>query len=373
MRKTSQMLKKGTILLDWTTRILGVISGFIQWWVGELAGLIPQPLLPQPVYAEEYICITTYRNTHIVRHHNAEDVQEIASCPSDLAALRQSLNDLRSADRQLKYLPIRFEVSLPNCMKWRKVRPAVAIGRLRDIAKVEATLATPIIDDHIEILVDVIAKNEDGIQTDDYAIKRSFLNSISQMFNDLEVSNFQIGPEGTSLDFLSTQANPGILALVKLTKWAVLAGVATSILLSALWIRQDRIISSLQADASALQFRIENIRTSDAGNVTERYTAYQSLATRRSNYSSLSENWNVLSNILPDQAWVSELSLKGNTVKIAGFAREAAPLVNTLESHPRFSSVRLIAPISLDSRHEAERFSLEMISSIRSAENGVAQ
>jgi general secretion pathway protein L len=72
-----------------------------------------------------------------------------------------------------------------------------------------------------------------------------------------------------------------------------------------------------------------------------------------------------LSRALPDDAFLSELELSGDRLRIAGFATNAAPLVPLLEELPALEDVRFQAPSSKTiledpelGRREVERFVL---------------
>lgn len=73
----------------------------------------------------------------------------------------------------------------------------------------------------------------------------------------------------------------------------------------------------------------------------------------------------VLSRLLPDTVWLTELSLQGRELVIGGYAPDAAQLVPLLEASPHFADVRFRAPsvkakipTADGGQHEVERFML---------------
>lgn len=64
--------------------------------------------------------------------------------------------------------------------------------------------------------------------------------------------------------------------------------------------------------------------------------------------------------LLPDGAYLSEFSLDGDQLDIAGFATSAAPLLELFEKSDMFTDARFSAPFRYDSREERERFSMRV-------------
>ncbi len=67
-----------------------------------------------------------------------------------------------------------------------------------------------------------------------------------------------------------------------------------------------------------------------------------------------------LTDVLPDDAHLVRLEITGDLIRMAGFAMDAAGLIDHLGKHPMFASVRSPAPISR-TREGLESFSLELM------------
>lgn len=67
-----------------------------------------------------------------------------------------------------------------------------------------------------------------------------------------------------------------------------------------------------------------------------------------------------LTTLLPDEAHLVRLEVNGNLVRMAGFAKDAASLIDDLGKHAMFSSVRSPAPIAR-TREGLESFSVEVV------------
>lgn len=64
--------------------------------------------------------------------------------------------------------------------------------------------------------------------------------------------------------------------------------------------------------------------------------------------------------LLPDDVYLTELSLDGDQLDLGGFAVSAAPLLELFERSQQFTDARFSAPFRFDPRQERERFSLRV-------------
>lgn len=63
-----------------------------------------------------------------------------------------------------------------------------------------------------------------------------------------------------------------------------------------------------------------------------------------------------LTRLLPDTAWVNQLSKQGTTVEIIGYADRVSKLIPLLEQHAGFGNTHLLAPITPSPDGKTERF-----------------
>jgi general secretion pathway protein L len=62
--------------------------------------------------------------------------------------------------------------------------------------------------------------------------------------------------------------------------------------------------------------------------------------------------------LLPDDAWLNQLSLNGERLDLGGFSPNSSKLVTTFEESPQFTETVFRAPVTQDPRLGLERFSL---------------
>ncbi|WP_119681587.1 PilN domain-containing protein [Indioceanicola profundi] len=65
-----------------------------------------------------------------------------------------------------------------------------------------------------------------------------------------------------------------------------------------------------------------------------------------------------ITRLIPDDAWLTELEIASDEIRVSGYARSASGLVGTLEGSSLFRETAFRAPVMLDTKAERERFSL---------------
>ncbi|MER8522699.1 PilN domain-containing protein [Mesorhizobium sp. M1076] len=73
---------------------------------------------------------------------------------------------------------------------------------------------------------------------------------------------------------------------------------------------------------------------------------------------SLVRVWAELTHLLPDTAWLTDLSAKGGELTITGFSTSAAELIEPLDASPLFSAPEFAAPVVKTPGQDGERFTI---------------
>lgn len=73
---------------------------------------------------------------------------------------------------------------------------------------------------------------------------------------------------------------------------------------------------------------------------------------------SLVRVWAELTHLLPDTAWLTDLSAKGGDLTIAGFSTSAAEMIEPLDESPLFSAPEFGAPVVRVPGQDGERFTI---------------
>ncbi|CCV09520.1 conserved hypothetical protein [Mesorhizobium metallidurans STM 2683] len=73
---------------------------------------------------------------------------------------------------------------------------------------------------------------------------------------------------------------------------------------------------------------------------------------------SLVRIWTELTRLLPDTAWLTDLSSKGDELTITGFSTSAAELIEPLDASPLFAAPEFAAPVVKVPGQDGERFTI---------------
>lgn len=144
------------------------------------------------------------------------------------------------------------------------------------------------------------------------------------------------------------RANAGLLCLVLLLAAAV-GGVSY-------WKRQGA-LEVANAQLADVKARAIRLRRAQAEAVAE-YDASVALMREKMRTPSVNLVWNALSEALPDTVFLSALELTGQSGRISGFARSAAPLIERLEGLDQLSDVTFASPVMINPDDRLERFDI---------------
>ncbi|MCV3243104.1 PilN domain-containing protein [Mesorhizobium sp. ZC-5] len=70
--------------------------------------------------------------------------------------------------------------------------------------------------------------------------------------------------------------------------------------------------------------------------------------------------WEEMTRVIPDNSWISDLSVNGGKVTFTGISKSAAGLIALLDASPLFAGPTFTAPVAKAIGTEGERFTIEM-------------
>jgi general secretion pathway protein L len=87
--------------------------------------------------------------------------------------------------------------------------------------------------------------------------------------------------------------------------------------------------------------------------------AERALAKRKNETPSAVIALDVLSRILPDHTYVTELRIEGDTLRLSGLTHDAPGLIRLIEQTPHFTQATFFAPITRSTSDSGDRFNIE--------------
>ena len=353
-------------------------AGFFDWWLGELRGLLPRswreagPRRYHLVLRLERPFVRVYER----RGRRLESVGSLilpeaspGTAPVEIEArLRRVIN--RHKDSTLLVL------GDDDALTCSDLLPAAAEGDLGRIMSHKLDLLTPWSAEQSYVAHKVLGRRRDGmLEVLVAAASRPRLDDLLRDLASLGVRPAGVdvalpgsGEPTAGVDLLRT-ATPerrGGIARLLLAVGVLLLCAALGVIgwqiqqRRQLLDQQSRLVAGLEqrlADLPDLQARIETLRAQARFFADDRSSRPSPLLVLE-----------VLSRLLPDTVWLTEIRLDGSELFISGLAEDASTLVPLVEGAPEFEQVRFQAPSTRvtvrgaeDREREVERFSLRAV------------
>ena len=353
-------------------------AGFVDWWLGELRGLLPRrwresgPRRYQLVLRLERPFARVYER----RGRRLESVGSLvlpgASPGADPPELESRLRRVISRHKDSTLLVLGDDDAL-TCTD---LLPAAAEGDLGRIMTHKLDLLTPWSAEQGYVAHKVLGRRRDGmLEVLVAAASRPRLDDLLRDLASLGVRPAAVdvavpgaGDPTAGVDLLrsGTPERRGGMARLLLAVGVLLLCAALGVIgwqiqqRRQLLDQQSRLVVGLEqrlADLPDLQGRIETLRAQARFFADDRSSRPSPLLVLE-----------VLSRLLPDSVWLTEIRLDGSELLISGLAEDASTLVPLVEGAPEFEQVRFQAPSTRvtvrgadDREREVERFSLRAV------------
>jgi general secretion pathway protein L len=339
----------------------GSIAAFFDWWLRELAGLVPRRFR-QPGRRERRGSVLIFgRQKSVVLERAAEGERALGSVDTDAPDHDQRLSELlKQAKRRGRPVAVRLgdELGLRKTLDL----PLAAKDDLDQMLRFEMDRLTPFRADEVYFAHRVLgsdARNRRLSVELQLAPKREIERVLEA------ARSFGIVP--SRIELAGGAENAGRLNLLpgesgystlegRLSR--VLALLALLLAVSAVAIplqRQRATVAKLQAEVTAARAEAEeSLALRDRlGQLTR---SAQFLVADKTRRPLVVQVLDELTRLVPDQAYIIQLELHGQTVELHGFAATASDLIGVLEQSPLFKAPQFRSPVTQDRRSGAERF-----------------
>ncbi|RWD47027.1 MAG: fimbrial assembly protein [Mesorhizobium sp.] len=332
---------------------------FLDWWLDELRGVWTR-LVPQQERSSTGDWIVSLADDGIrARAPNASEFQSIpltlnASADEVLALLQTGLRRKRPT----------FDVVIqPGLFLTRQLAARrLPLRQARTMAELDLLASTPI--DPAQVHVVFAQHLEHGCS---YHVVKSktlaaVLDAIRRVGGTVDSLSF-VNPDRTRLaDQLSLAAiwPPTKRNRRTRTTWvtacSILFGTALVTFGHAQW-RYWQAGTELDAQIADAQIHAKAARSS----LQKRQTGIEQverIRNEKKTSASLVRVWAELTGLLPDTAWLTDLSSKGGELTITGFSTSAAELIGPLNASPLFAAPEFAAPVVKVPGQDGERFTV---------------
>ncbi|GBF27464.1 hypothetical protein MnTg02_02517 [bacterium MnTg02] len=253
------------------------------------------------------------------------------------------------------------------------------LQRTIQIPKAALDVIEPVLSNQMERMVpwpenetrygyDIVGPNEtaqDQLDVNVVATSQSRLNAALADAGRLGLKPYAVDfapttEQGTGIVLVSNEPAPQTIMASRLRGFlGVLFAVSATIGAVGLYylLGNEAQSRDLDKQISTVEARIENIRQLNAEN-TKLLKEHQRLVEQKRNEPAAMVLIESLSRALPDNAFLTQLEIHGNDIRIVGKSADATSLIQRLEDTAQFKDVRFSAPTTRDKSDGLETFSI---------------
>lgn len=338
------------------------IEGFGTWWLAELRGLVP-PCLTRNRRKHRQRLVLTLRGAAVALSKRAGGQEQrlgeaALHVPAEIEALRTTLRraGARTHGVALRLCPTQGLRRLLDL-------PLAARDELGNLLRLEMDRLSPFSADQVQFAYRLVASDPTNrrIQVELQMAPKRVIDqalAVAQRFDvvpdSVELADAGADPEAV-LNLLPHQpGGTGRMSLLDRALVGVSALVVAAAIAATLHQQRsateglDRQVVAAKGPAEeslALLERLNKIRAQ-----------VHFLTERKSKMSLAVEVLDELTRLVPDQAYVVQLTLRGNEIELHGFAQDAARVIRLLDRSALFRAPHFLAPITQDPGQGAERF-----------------
>lgn len=342
------------------------LPGFLRWWGGELAALLPVRLRAWVQRGPDVLWLGGVSGTATV--HRARTGMTLAEIAPGLPVEVQRAEFARACagidpdDRRLLLV-----VPAAQVLYRRLVLPAAAAADPRRVVGYELDRQTPFKPEQVyyDVRVSADAAPAGQVALDLYAAPRAEIDPLLERFNAIGAHPDAVDVQGADgglagIDLLPPERRPRRIDRRRRANFMLgLACVLLAVLVLSQWLANRRAaLAAMQEEVQAMRARAtqsEQLRAQLGGALA----ASKFLVRRKSENPSALEVLDDLTRRLPDSAWLDILTLDDSGgLDIKGEAAKAAGLVDTLSSSGLLQEPKLQGVIQPDPATGKERFEL---------------
>jgi general secretion pathway protein L len=340
--------------------VLAVLTDISDWWTRVMRGIVfprrsPDPHMP---------VVTILRDRlEVVRRagdNGTVTIPQEEMAPG-LAGLRRGRGALRGP------VMVRLE---PDRFVTRQISGfAVPLSRQRQMAAFDITASTPFPPDTVHAVLTEPEGKGAAAAAQYHVIRKSVIDPVVAALRQAGLPIARIvlaGEDGRSLrlraDDLAvitgrTRARAARRMLASALAALLVASVAGTF--AHAWWRYDKAVAEVTAISQPLAARAKQVRQA-LDDREARMTILAALRTEIAESRTATEVWEELTRVLPDSAWLTDMVMTPEAVRISGFSRAAPAIIAPLEGSPLFRNAEFTAPVVRVPGQNGQRFSIQM-------------
>ena len=342
---------------------------FIRWWIAELVGCLPERVRSRFVLNRKKLVVLVDGNRVTLERRNGHGDSRLGQfdlTQADPTHLRKAIKRVTRKAR-LNSAQVMFCLDGDQVLRRTIHLPIAAMENLREVLGFEMDRYTPFNAHETCYDFEIIATDPKNRRvTVDLAVTTNdALQRVLDVAKLLNLKPAWIGPvaalssKDASFNFLppkqSKAHGPAWRAITAIAAVGLAMLFASTVYLP-IKLKQDAVRLSEERLIQARADAVETDRLKEQFDhllERSRFVLKQKHALTR-----VTELIDEVTRVLPDDTWLLQFDLKGDTLELKGYSTKALALLEMLEKSPMLRSVRFTSPVTPDTRLGVDRFRL---------------
>jgi general secretion pathway protein L len=330
------------------------------WWLGELAALVPAGMRRR---------LGGLRGRHVllIDGSGGELVYETGARRERLRRIETAVARRPDGRRERRGPQTVLRLPAEQGLRATLTLPIAAAANLRQVVGFEIERQTPFKPSDIYFTHRIVARNPKlkSLSVELSVAPRGIVEAALQLAraHGLDVTSVELAASGSALVPSPNLLPDGQRSAVSRPYRIGLALLAGSTLALAIAVAAIPLLRSEAAADELAQRVAEAKHRAEASlklqkDIQETTDAGQYLVARKRQTTSVSELLNTLTQLLPDDTWLSELQITAGDVQLSGYAASATALLKRLDENAGFSNAAFRSSVTQDSKLRREQFDI---------------
>lgn len=352
------------------TRSLTFARQAMDWWLGELLGMVPSRLRQLLSFARSQIVLAQDATGYEILLCSGATTKPLGRLAADAslsaASLTAAIGDARIVRRILRgKLPLVLRLPQNTALITRLTLPATVKADLPQILKFEMDRRTPFAADDAVFAYDILPGSAPGkLDIVLTVMPKAAVSELLSRLAPLGIAIRQVTVAGVAGLRASGNLLPAETAGHSRLRLVARVGVAAAVLLAAtglysLWQDSEANVAGLRQDMAHLRKTIEQVEATRA-EIERLQTASDFLSNRRRQSLTATQLLADLTRALPDDTWLTQLSMSDDKLVITGYSGAAAGLIGKVMQAQVFQAPQFRSAVTQDATVGRERFEMVM-------------
>jgi general secretion pathway protein L len=341
----------------------------VKWWLGELAELVPEPVRQRFVGQRARLVLLVDAPGDNLLEETGQRSRPLGRIELETPAVGRARHVLAAVPRAARNgatgLVLRYPAS--RALRTPVTLPLAADRNLAEVVGFEFERLVPFSRSDVYYAYRVTARDRQAqqLRLELFVLPRSDVAMLSQTIDSLgmRVTGLEVAEPGGDARVTPVPLSDHDAGSARQTGRGIVMGLSVAAALLALicvaipfW-QASGAIASLRAQMGEARRQAETAATLQK-QIEAKRQEEQFLSDRKRAMPTVTELLATLTQMIPDDAYLTELSVNGDHVRLVGAASSATALLTLIAQSPAFRGAAFQSPIVQDPRLNRERFDI---------------